>query len=243
MKYLGNLRYFLGMEVARNKMVILVTQCKYVIDLLKETRMLGCKPVDTPMDLNVKLKLKTNSNPVDKGRYQHLAGKLIYLSHTRQNIAYYVSCVSQFMHSPSDMKAVYRILKYLKGTPGKGLSFKKSEARGVEIFTDVDWAGSISDRRSTFGYCSFVWGNLVTWRSKKQAVVARSSAEAELRSVAHGICEALWLKILLEELKMIVATPLKIFCDNRAAINISHNLLHHDRTKHVEVDRHLSRRR
>lgn len=107
----------------------------------------------------------------------------------------------------------------------------------------MDWTGSISDRRSTFGYCSFVWGNLVTWRSKKQAVVARSSAEAELRLVAHGICEALWLKMLLEELKMIVATQLKIFCDNKAAINISHNVLHHDQTKHVEVDRHLSRSR
>lgn len=141
MKDLGNLRYFLKMEVARNKMVILVTQCKYVIDLLKETRMLACKPVDTPMDPNVKLKLKTNSNLVDKGRYQHLAGKLIYLFHTRPNIADYVSCVSQFMHSPSDMEAVYRILKYLKGTPGKGLSFKKSEARAVEILQM--WIGQV----------------------------------------------------------------------------------------------------
>ena len=241
MKDLGKLRYFLGMEVARNKTGISVSQRKYVIDLLQETGMLGCKPVDTPMDPNVKLELNGNGTPVDKGRYQRLVGKLIYLSHTRPDIAFSVSCVSQFMHSPSEehMDAVYRILRYLKGIPGKGLFFKKNENRGIEVFTDADWAGSINDRRSTSGYCSFVWGNLVTWRSKKQTVVARSSAEAELRSAAHGVCEALWLKMLLEELKVSVTAPLKIFCDNKAAINISHNPLHHDRTKHIEVDRHF----
>ena len=79
----------------------------------------------------------------------------------------------------------------------------------------------------------------MTWRSKKQAVVARSSTEAELRSIAHGVCEALWLKMLLEEFKTMTGTPIKIYCDNKAAINMSHNPLHHDRTKHVEVDRHF----
>ena len=99
-----------------------------------------------------------------------------------------------------------------------------------------DWAGSAVDRRSTSGYCSYVWGNLVTWRSKKQNVVARSSAEAELRSTAHGICDALWLKLLLEELGLELQIPLQIHCDNKAAIAITHNLVHHDRTNYVEVD-------
>ena len=137
------------------------------------------------------------------------------------------------------MQAVYRILKYLKGTPGKRLFFKKNEERDVKVFSDADWARSVSDRRSTSGYCSFVWGNLGTWRSKKQTVVARSSAEAELRSTAHGICEALWLKMLLKELGVTIESSLKIYCDNKAAIDISHNPVHHDRTKHVEVDRHF----
>lgn len=136
------------------------------------------------------------------------------------------------------MEAMIRILRYLKGTSGKGLFFKKNEAREIEVFTDADWAESISDRRSTSGYCTFVWGNLVTWRSKKQVVVARSSAEAELRSVAHGVCEALWLNMLLEELKTMTEMPINIYCDNKPAINISNNPLHHDQTKHVEVDRH-----
>ena len=89
-------------------------------------------------------------------RYQKLVGKLIYLSHTRPDIAFAVNIVSQFMHSPYEvhLEAVYRILRYLKSTPGKGLFFKKSEEKTIETYTDADWAGSVTDRRSTSGYCT-----------------------------------------------------------------------------------------
>ncbi|KAL6333929.1 hypothetical protein AAG906_039343 [Vitis piasezkii] len=149
--------------------------------------------------------------------------------------------VSQFMHAPGPehFEAVYRILRYLKGTPGRGLLFKSREHLQIETYTDANWAGSIVDRRSTFGYCSFVGGNLVTWRSKKQNVVTRSSAEAEFRVVAHGICEIMWIRRLLEELKMIGSSPMKLYCENKAAISIAHNPVLHDRTKHVEVDKHF----
>jgi len=115
-------------------------------------------------------------------------GKLIYLSHTRPDIAFVVSLVSQFMHSPKEehQEAVYRILRYLKSSPGKGLFFRKGQDKGNESFTDADWAGSTIDRRSTSRYCTFIWGNLVTWRSKNQNVVACSTAEVEYRSMAHG---------------------------------------------------------
>ena len=108
------------------------------------------------------------------------------------------------MNNPNEeyLEAVYRILRYLKMIPGKGLFFGKSNKRSVEIYSDADWAGSITDRRSTTGYCSYVWGNLITWRSKKQAVVARSSAEAEYRALAQGICEEIWLVRVLKELRV-----------------------------------------
>ena len=134
------------------------------------------------------------------------------------------------------MEAVYRILKYLKGISGKGLFLKKNEVRSVEAFTDADQAGSVDDRRSTSGYCTLVWGNLVTWRSKKQTVVTQSSAKAEFRAVAQGICELLQLKMLCEELKVKKSQPMKLYCDN---ISISNNPVHHDRTKHVKVERHF----
>ena len=237
-KDLGQMRYFLGMEVARSKLGISVSQRKYILDLLEETGMLGCKPINTPIESGKRV---DGGNSVDKERYQKLVGKLIYLSHTRPNIAFAVSVVSQHMHATLDthMEAVYRILRYLKGSPGKGLFFKKCEGQGVEIYTDADRAGSQSDRRSTTGYCTFVWGNLVTWRSKKQTVVARSTTEAEFRAVAQGMCEALWIKKLLEELKIFVQLPMRQYCDNKAAISISLNPVQHDRTKHVEIDRHF----
>ena len=225
MKDLGSLRYFLGMEVARNKIGISVSQRKHVLDLLGETGLVGCKPVETPVDSNVKIDTQKVNNPIDSGRYQHLVGKLIYLSYTRPDIAFAVSWVSQIMHAPAEehMVAVYRILKYLKGTLGRGLFFGKNGEGSIEAYIDVDWAGAIDDRKSTSGYCTFVWGNLVTWRSKKQTVIARSIAKVESRSVAHGICEVLWLQIFLEELEVMVKLPLRIYCDNKAAINISHN--------------------
>ncbi|RVW47126.1 Retrovirus-related Pol polyprotein from transposon RE1 [Vitis vinifera] len=240
-KDLGNLKYFLGMEIARSKKGIAVSQRKYVLDLLNETGMLGCKPAETPMDTTVKLEESDGSAPVDKGRYQRLVGKLIYLSHTRPDIGFSVSVVSQFMNNPIEkhMTAVIRILRYLKMTPGKGLFFQRTTKKEIEIFSDADWAGSVTDRRLTSGYCSFVWGNLVTWRSKKQSVVARSSAEAEFRAMAQGICEGIWLNRLLEELRVPLKHPMVLYCDNQAAISIAKNPVHHDRTKHMEIDRHF----
>ncbi|XP_075521117.1 secreted RxLR effector protein 161-like [Primulina tabacum] len=193
------------------------------------------------MDPNIKLGEKGDHRLVDKGRYQRLVGKLIYLSHTRPDIGFVVSVISQFMNNPTEehMTAAYRVLRYLKGSIGKGILFRKTTDRRTRVYSDADWAGSTTDRRSTSGYCTFVWGNLVTWRSKKQSVVARSSAEAEFRALAHGICEGMWLRRLLIELKMEENHPVEMLCDNQAAISISKNPVHHDRTKHVEVDHHF----
>ena len=119
-------------------------------------------------------------------------GKLIYLSHTRPDIAYVVSLVSQFMHDPSKdhLSVVMRILRYLKSSPGRGLMFRKYGHLNMEGHSDVDWIGSLY-RQSTSEYFTFVGGNLVTWKSKKQKVVALSSAEAEFRGISKGVCELL----------------------------------------------------
>ncbi|CAL5349086.1 unnamed protein product [Camellia sinensis] len=120
-----------------------------------------------------------------------------------------------------------------------GILFSNHGHLRLEAFTDADWAGSIDDRRSTSGYCAFVGGNLVTWRSKKQGVVSRSSAEAEYRAMAHGTCELMWLQSLLSDIGLDWSGPMTLYCDNKAAISIAHNPVQHDRTKHIEIDRHF----
>ncbi|KAL4036983.1 hypothetical protein IC575_000564 [Cucumis melo] len=139
-KDLGNLKYFLGMEMARSKEGIFVSQRKYTLDLLIETGMLGCRPADTPIEFNCKLGNSVDQVPVDKEQYQRLVGKLIYLSHTRHDISFVVSVVSQFMQAPYEkhMEAVNRILRYLKNTPGKGLMFRKTNRKTIEAYTDSD---------------------------------------------------------------------------------------------------------
>ncbi|CAL9022009.1 unnamed protein product, partial [Prunus brigantina] len=241
MKDLGSLKYFLGVEVTRSKHGLFLSQRKYVMDLLADTGMLDCKPADTPIVENHKLGVYVDQVPTNRERYQRLVGRLIYLSLTRPDIAYVVSVASQFMHSPSEdhMAAVMRIMSYLKSAPGRGLLFKKNGHLDLEGYTDADYAGNITDRRSTSGYFTFVGGNLVTWRSKKQNVVSRSSAESEYRGIAQGVCEILWLRWLLAEIGFRPNAAIKLHCDNQSAFEITNNSVQHDRTKHVEVDRHF----
>ncbi|OMO93820.1 hypothetical protein CCACVL1_06334 [Corchorus capsularis] len=156
LKDLEHLKYFLGIEVARSSNGISLCQRKYVLDLLAETSMFDCKPAETPIVMNHKLTIQQDQTPGNKERYQRLVGRLIYLSHTRPSIAYAVSIVSQFMHAPSEdhIEAVYRILRYLKSSLGKGLLFAKNGDLEIKGYTDADWAGSQTDRKSTSGLLS-----------------------------------------------------------------------------------------
>ena len=149
MKDLGHLKYFLGIEVSRCDKGIFLSQRKYALDLLQETGMLTCQPANTPVDEGLKLCVETNHVPVDKGRYQRLVGKLMYLAHTRLDLAYALRIVCQFMHNPGEqyMNVVMRILRYLDSTPGKSILFTKNvDCQSVDAYSDADWAGAIDDR-------------------------------------------------------------------------------------------------
>ena len=241
-KDLGPLKYFLGIEVATSRKGLFLNQRKYTIDLLRDSNMLNSKPANTPFDS--KLQLDKLGDPLDSPNYyQKLVGKLIYLTITRPDISFAVSLVSQHMHAPTvvHLCMVKRILRYLKKTIGRGIVMRRNGHTDIIGFSDSDWAGNTIDRRSTTGYCMFVGGNLVSWKSKKQPVVARSSAEAEYRAMAAASCEMVWLKNLLTDLGFSPTSPMKLFCDNQAAMHIAANPVFHERTKHIEVDCHFIR--
>ncbi|RVW27700.1 Retrovirus-related Pol polyprotein from transposon RE2 [Vitis vinifera] len=222
---------------------MVMSQRKYVLDILEETGILECKPVDTPMDPNVKLVPGQGEPLRDPRRYRRLVSKLNYLTITRPNISFPVSVVSQFLQSPCDnhWDAVIRILRYIKGTPGQGMLYEDRGHTQIVGYTDADWAGSPSDRRSTSGYCVFIGGNLISWKSKKQDVVAKSSAETEYRAMALATCELIWLRQLLQELRFRKDEQIKLVCENQAALHIASNPVFHERTKHIEVDCHFIR--
>ncbi|RVX18665.1 Retrovirus-related Pol polyprotein from transposon TNT 1-94 [Vitis vinifera] len=242
-KDLGKLKYFLGIEIAQSSSGVVLSQRKYALDILEETGMLDCKPVDTPMDPNVKLVPGQGEPLGDPGRYRRLVGKLNYLTITRPDISFPVSVVSQFLQSPYDSHwdVVIRILRYIKSTPGQGVLYENRGHTQVVGYTDADWAGSPTDRRSISGYCVFIGGNLISWKSKKQDVVARSSVEAEYRAMALATCELIWLRHLLRELRFGKDEQMKLICDNQAALHIASNPVFHEMTKHIEVDCHFIR--
>lgn len=152
-----------------------------------------------------------------------------------------MSVVNQFIHAPTTvhLDAVYRILRYLKTSPDIGLLNSRRSRLCVEGYTDADWAGCANDRRSTSCYCTFVGGNLVTWHSKKQTVMARSSTEAEFCSMAHGVYELLCLRLLLSELGFPITASMCLYCDNKAIISIAHNPVQYD----IEVNHHFIKKK
>ena len=241
-KALGLLSYFLGIEVAYSAAGIVLSQHKYIIDLLKDTGKLDCRPAVTPVDVNVKLKSEQHEKdfPVNKTSFQRLIGRLLYLNHTRPDIAFAVNSLSQFMNDPreSHQGAADRILAYLKGSIGQGLLFKRGSEPSIVIYTDSDYAGSLDDSQSTSGYCSFIGGNLVTWRSKKQKEVSLSSAEAELRALKKGVSEGMWIKDILQDLCLLPSKGMTLYSDSKSAIAMAKNPVQHERTKHARVARH-----
>ncbi|WZY98804.1 hypothetical protein YC2023_071133 [Brassica napus] len=179
----------------------------------------------------------------DPKLYRKLVGKLIYLTITRPDICFAVNQVSQHMQVPKDhhWRMVERLLLYLNGTSSLGVWMGCNKSTEVVGYCDADWAGDRADRRSTTGYCTFIGGNLVTWKSKKQKVVSCSSAEAEYRAMLKLTNELVWIKGILKHLEIEQGTPMTMHCDNQAAIHIATNSVFHERTKHIEVDCHKVR--
>ncbi|KAC9553683.1 hypothetical protein E3N88_45641 [Mikania micrantha] len=244
-KDLGSLKYFLGIEVARTKDGLVLSQRKYTLDILQESGQLGCKPSGFPMEQNLKLDPGLEEEKVDANMYRRLVGKLLYLQATRPDITYSVNVLSQYVADPREnhMNAAIRVLRYLKTTLGQGILLPKLGGTTLLSYSDADWLGCPVSRRSRTGYLLLLGGAPISWKSKKQSVVSRSSAEAEYRALAATVSEVLWVRSLLIELCESQQGSTTVFCDNQAAKHMANNPVFHERTKHVEMDCHFVRER
>ncbi|GLU14780.1 hypothetical protein SLE2022_313290 [Rubroshorea leprosula] len=242
-KVLGKLKYFLGIEVARHPSGIFLCQQKYTLDILTETGMIGTKPCPFAMEQKLKLTPSTSSPLSDPMKYKRLVGKPIYLTITRLEISYVVHTLSQFMQAPRQphVDAAMWVLRYLKSLPGQGIFLSSSSSLQLLAYCDFDCASCPTTRRSTTGYLTLLGNSPISWKTKKQSTISRSSAEAEYRAMASTVSELLWLKGLLKTLGVDTSQPMQLHCDNQAAIHIATNLVFHECTKHIELDCHFIR--
>ena len=242
-KDLGILKYFLGIEVARSPKGIFLCQRKYALEIVDECGMLGSKPVAFPMETNHKLALATGKLLSDPTQYRRLVGRLIYLTITRPELCYAVHILSQFMQQPREehMEAAKRVLRYLKGNPGQGILLRSDSNLQLYAFCDSDWGACPLTRRSLTGYFVTLGTSPISWKTKKQSTVSRSSAEAEYRAMATVTSEVIWIRSFLAAMGVFLQQLIKLFCDNQAALHIAKNPVFHERTKHIEIDCHFVR--
>ena len=251
LKDLGNLSYFLGVEVLNHSHGLLLSQRRYITDMLTKLDMMNVKPVPTPIPSSASTISLHMGSPIENPTlYHETVGSLQYLSLTRPDVSFAVNKLAQFMHNPTDAHwtLVKRVLRYLLGTMNKGLllqcdspSSLHAYADKLHAFSDADWAGNKDDYSSTSAYLVYLGRNLISWSSKKQKTVARSSTEAEYRSVAATASELSWVRSLLQELGVTLPSPPVIYCDNIGATQLSANPVFHSRMKHVAVDYHFIR--
>lgn len=247
MKDLGKLAWFLGIEFVFGNQCIRMNQCKYLQRILDKFQMSDCKPKSVPCDLSVNNEVNFDSKELADARlYREIVGSLIYIMMgTRPDICYVVTKLSQYMAKPTkaDFNLAKHVLKYLKGTIDYDLKFSKCKYDlKLQGYCDSDW-GTSNDRRSITGYCFQLNsdGPLISWRSKKQKIVALSSCEAEYVALTCSIQEAKFLSQLFADIQGSEKQPIVLYGDNQGALSLAKNPVHHQRTKHIDIKYHYIR--
>ncbi|XP_050379700.1 uncharacterized mitochondrial protein AtMg00810-like [Argentina anserina] len=254
MSDLGPLHFFLGLEIKYMKNGdVFVSQQKYASEVIHKTGLDSCHSQITPCQSGLKL-IKDMGQQLDKqdsAHFRSIVGCLQYLTFTRPDIAYSVNLVCQFMHCPTytHLNAAKRILRYIKGTLDYGIWFRRGQTTKkfslspikMDAYCDADWAGDPNDRKSTTGFVILLEGTPVSWCSKKQTAVSRSSTEAEYRSMADTTSEVKWLLHLMQDLHIEVLDKPTLHCDNISALALATNPVFHSKLKHIEVDVHFTR--
>ncbi|PKU68330.1 Retrovirus-related Pol polyprotein from transposon TNT 1-94 [Dendrobium catenatum] len=241
-KQMQDVSLYLGIQITHSSDCILLQQSHYATKILEKAGFSTCTPAATPIT-SKSTQTDFNSQPYsDPQLYRTIAGSLQYLSITRPDIAFAVNSICQHMHNPTvrDFQALKRLLRYIKGTLPLGIRITRGDLQ-LRSFVDADWAADSMDRKSITGHCTFLGSTIISWCSKKQTTVAKSSTEAEYRALSTAVSEVIWLRRLAAELQIPQTSPTVIHCDNTSAIALAHNPVFHARTKHIEIDHHFIR--
>ena len=248
----GEIHFVLGMTINRDRetQTLYINQHKYLESMLERFGMTNCKHIATPLEATYH-QLTDEEEAFDKNLYQQAIGCLTYISTaTRPDISAAVGVLSSYMSNPSKehWNGVKRLLRYIKGTINYGLKFKANESDGLNEngdelygYSDANWAGDVDSRRSTSGYVFKVANCTVSWSSKKQASVTKSTTEAEYVALSQATQEAIWMRKLLSDIGCKSEEPTTMYEDNQGAIEISKNAKFHNRAKHIDVRFHFIR--
>ncbi|KAK8913644.1 hypothetical protein KSP39_PZI023491 [Platanthera zijinensis] len=242
MSSMGELSFFLGLQVKQHAEGIFISQTKYAKELVKKFGMSDASCMKTPMPSNAVVDADEHGKPVDQTTYRAIIGSLLYLTASRPDIMFATCICARFQVSPreSHLILVKRILRYVKSCPNLGLWYPKDSAFDLTGFSDADYAGCRIDRKSTSGTCQFLGDRLVSWFCKKQTSVSTSTAEAEYMAAGSCCSQILWIQNQLLDYGYNLEKS-KIFCDNTSAISIAQNPVLHSRTKHIEIRHHFLR--
>ena len=242
MSMMGELTFFLGLQVSQRKDGIFISQTKYIKDLLKKFDLEDCSSAKTPMATATKLDEDAKGKKVDISVYRGMVGSLLYLTASRPDIMFATCLCARFQSCPkeSHMIAIKRIFRYLKGTPSLGLWYPKDTGFNLVGYSNADYAGCRVDRKSTSGSCQFLGSRLVSWYSKKQQSVSTSTAEAEYIAAGSCCAQVLWIRNQLRDYGLVLER-IPIMCDNTSAISIVSNPVNHSRTKHIDIRYHFIR--
>ncbi|KAM0043888.1 putative RNA-directed DNA polymerase [Helianthus debilis subsp. tardiflorus] len=240
---LGQMRFFLGIEVHQSNLGISLCQSQYAKAVLERFRMWESNSVNNPIVKGTVLTKAGVGEEVDATAYKRLVGSLMYLTVTRPDISYVVGLLSRFMGNPrkEHLLIAKRVLRYIKGTLNYGLQYGKRSVMKLRAYTDSDYARDTEDRRCTSGYVCLLSGAAICWSSRKQDIVTLSSTEAEYVAATACACHCVWLKGLLADLGIESNETLEIICDKSSTIKLSKNSVMHRRTKHIDVRFHYLR--
>ena len=246
MKDLGELKYFLGIQVHRNKerKLIHINQSSYNRTVLERFGMMDSKPMNTPLPGGARL-IKATATDVltDQKEYQSMVGSLMYaMLATRPDLAQCIQQISQYSSKPArpHEKATKHALRYLNGTIDQGITFNGNLGFKLECWSDANWGGE-EGRESVSGFVFTIAGGAVSYSSKKQGSVALSSTESEYMALLHALKEQIWILRFLSEIGYEANDQNVIYCDNQSAIALAHNPEHHARTKHIDIQYHFVR--